>query len=116
MFFNFSVIFEGVSIPDDGTIDDLIKSAYDSCSEFQDQKYKSKKHNKEKSDKPKGKKVKTEKLVSLLCIEFPNNPAYVGRIIGKLKVSKFNIEELEKMLENGKLSILSLFKIDSGSV
>lgn len=105
------VINESASIPVDGTIDDLTKVAYESCSEFLDQKYKAKNRNKEKSDKPKGKPVKKAKLVSLLKSEFPNNPAYVGRIIGKLSnVEEFNIEELEKMLEEGKEEDVEIVK------
>ena len=89
----------------DVSIDDVIKSTYDACLQFVDKDYRGAKNvgDKQKSDKVKEKSVKTTKLVELLKTRFPGEPEKVGRITGALKRSRnFKIEDLEKMLVDGK--------------
>ena len=107
---NFIVMNERDSTPQDASIDDVIKSTYDACLKFVDKDYKGAKNvgDKSKSGKAKEKPVSTPKLVELLKSQFPGEPkkvlnAKVGKITGTLKTSKdFKIEDLEKMLVDGK--------------
>ena len=107
---NFIVMNERDSTPQDASIDDVIKSTYDACLKFVDKDYKGAKSvgDKPKSGKAKEKPVSTPKLVELLKSQFPGEPkkvlnAKVGKITGTLKTSKdFKIEDLEKMLVDGK--------------
>ena len=98
---NFCIVMnERDSNPQGVSIDDVIKSTYDACLEFVDKNYGGANSNNQKSGKA--------KLVELLKNQFPGEPKKVlnekvGRIKGALKRSKdFKIEDLEKMLVDGK--------------
>ena len=98
------------STPQDASIDDVKKATYDACLVFVDKIYKGAKSvgDKPKSGKAKEKPAGTPKLIELLKSQFPEEPkkvlnAKVGKITGTLRTSKdFKIEDLEKMLVDGK--------------